>query len=82
MTEKRRTITERINEVYEILLHHREPITLLELSISMDMSSKYLREEILPVTALVHPDVEIRIDKNNPSKIYLFLLTDFSSKRS
>ena len=76
MTERRKTITERIDEVYEILLQNREPVNLLKLAIRMNMSAKYLREEIMPLASFVHPDIEMR---REDSKIYIVLLDEFSN---
>ena len=78
MTERRKTITERIDEVYSILHGMAgSQISILGLAISMDMSSKYLREEIIPAALLVYTDIEMKAEKNNqknnPSKIFLFL---------
>ena len=73
--EKRKSVAERIEEVYN-LLQGRGPTSILELAIDMNMSHKYLREEILPVALLVHKDIQLQMstDDTDSTKIKLVII--------
>ena len=70
MTEKRRSLAERIDEVYETL-KGRGPVNLLELAVVMNMSPKYLIEEIIPASLFVHKDIQMQMVKDGLSTIYI-----------